>query len=374
MNRRLYYDVIIVGAGPAGIGLGALFKQMGLKNFLLLERDAIGSSFKKWPEETRLLTPSFPGHGFGLLDLNAVVPSTSPGYTFQTEHLSGEEYADYLEAVAQHFELPIKFGVHVTGLDKLEEGFAIETHDGDYEAKFVVWACGEFQYPHNNGFPGAKLCLHTSNVASWGDIEDDEVIVIGGYESAIDAAINLIHYGKKVTVLSRGAVWEDDNPDPSIALSPFTFDRLNEVIDDEALTLKGNCTVNRVEQTEEGYLISLEGGEVIFSSSRPILATGFRSSLSLIIEHFSYDENNMIKLTELDESTVSEGLFLIGPQVRHKEVIFCFIYKFRQRFAVVAREIGKQLGMELNDEVFEEYRRSNMLLDDLSCCDNSCQC
>ncbi|MDE5412098.1 NAD(P)/FAD-dependent oxidoreductase [Alkalihalobacterium chitinilyticum] len=374
MENRSHYDVIIVGAGPAGVGIGSIFMQMGLKNFVILERDYIGSSFKKWPEEMRLLTPSFPGHGFGLLDLNAVVPSTSPGYTFQTEHLSGEEYAEYLEAVAHHFKLPIKFGVNVTELDKVEEGFVLQTNDGTYNAQFVVWAGGEFQYPNKNVFPGAELCLHNSEVASWGEIKEDDVIVIGGYESAIDAAINLIHCGKQVTVLAKEEVWSDDHPDPSISLSPFTFDRLEEVMDCEDLILRGKSKVVKVEQADEGYTVFLENGEETFSSARPILGTGFKSSLSLIIEHFYYDENNIIELSDKDESTVSEGLFLVGPQVRHQDVIFCFIYKFRQRFAVVAKEIGEKLGMELNEELFEHYRKSNMLLDDLSCCDNSCQC
>ncbi|OLO42713.1 hypothetical protein BTR23_01520 [Alkalihalophilus pseudofirmus] len=374
MKKENHYDVIIVGAGPAGVGIGALFMQMGLKNFVILERDHIGSSFKKWPEEMRLLTPSFPGHGFGLLDLNAVVPATSPGYTFQTEHLSGEEYAEYLEAVAIHFKLPIQFGIDVLELEKLDDGFELKTNEGHYNARFVVWAGGEFQYPNKTVFPGAELCIHNSEVSSWGEIEGSEVVVIGGYESAIDAAIHLVHYGKQVAVLAKEETWSDDNPDPSISLSPFTLDRLEEVMDNEDLILKGSSKVVKVEKIEDGYSIFLESGDVIFSSRQPVLATGFKNSLSLILEHFYYDENNVIELSEKDESTISDGLFLVGPQVRHKEVIFCFIYKFRQRFAVVAKEIGQRLGMELNEELFVYYGKSNMLLDDLSCCDNSCQC
>ncbi|WP_209123258.1 NAD(P)/FAD-dependent oxidoreductase [Alkalihalobacillus sp. BA299] len=372
--KKNQYDVIIVGAGPAGVGIGALFMQMGLKNFVILERDSIGSSFKKWPEEMRLLTPSFPGHGFGLLDLNAVMPATSPGYTFQTEHLSGEEYAEYLEAVAIHFKLPIEFGIDVFELEKLDDGFELKTNNGHYNAPYVVWAGGEFQYPDKEAFQGAELCLHNSEVTSWGEVDGDDFVVIGGYESAIDAAIHLIHYGKQVTVLAKGESWSDDNPDPSISLSPFTFDRLEEVMDSEDLILRGKSKVVKVEQIEDGYSIFLESGDVIFSPTRPILAIGFKNSLSLIFEHFYYDENNVIELSEKDESTVSEGLFLVGPQVRHQEVIFCFIYKFRQRFAVVAKEIYEKLGLELNEELFDYYRKSNMLLDDLSCCDNSCQC
>ncbi|BBU38874.1 pyridine nucleotide-disulfide oxidoreductase [Aeribacillus composti] len=64
--------ILIVGAGPAGIGMGILLKQLGIKNFGILERDRIGSSFMQWPKEMRFITPSFTGQGFGALDLNAV--------------------------------------------------------------------------------------------------------------------------------------------------------------------------------------------------------------------------------------------------------------------------------------------------------------
>ena len=51
------------------------------------------------------------------------------------------------------------------------------------------------------------------------------------------------------------------------------------------------------------------------------------------------------KLTKCDESTICPGLFLCGPQVRQDDQIFCFVYKYRQRFAVVINEIAKRLGM-----------------------------
>ncbi|MGB5594667.1 MAG: NAD(P)-binding domain-containing protein, partial [Crocosphaera sp.] len=72
------FDVVIVGAGAAGIGCGVVLKDLGIENFVILERHQVGASFSRWPEEMRFITPSFPSHGFGLLDLNAVL--SSPGF------------------------------------------------------------------------------------------------------------------------------------------------------------------------------------------------------------------------------------------------------------------------------------------------------
>ncbi len=368
------YDVVIVGAGPAGIGVGTILKQMGLHNYVIVERNSVGSTFNKWPKEMRLLTPSFPGHGFGLLDLNAIVPETSPGFTFQSEHLSGEEYARYLQAISNHFELPIELGIDVKEMEKTVDGFRLNTNKGEIICKYVVWAGGEFQYPNLQPFEGGELCRHNSKVHSWEDLDGDEFFIIGGYESGMDSAIHLSHLDKDVTVLAREDTWTNYSPDPSISLSPFTCDRLAEFHDSDQLVLRGNAEVIKVEKEEEDYQIYLSNGEKIESSTQPILATGFKNSLSLILEHFYWDEENHIELNEIDESTVSEGLFLVGPQVRHEPIIFCFIYKFRQRFAIVAKEICDRLGIEVGSELIEFYRRSNMYLDDLSCCGNECIC
>ncbi|MGD1927735.1 MAG: NAD(P)-binding domain-containing protein [Leptolyngbyaceae cyanobacterium] len=72
------YDVVIVGAGAAGIGYGVVLKELGLERFTIVDRHQVGASFSRWPEEMNLITPSFPSHGFGLLDLNAVTLKTSP--------------------------------------------------------------------------------------------------------------------------------------------------------------------------------------------------------------------------------------------------------------------------------------------------------
>ena len=64
--------------------------------------------------------------------------------------------------------------------------------------------------------------------------------------------------------------------------------------------------------------------------------------------------------------------FLVGPQVRHDDLIFCFIYKYRQRFGVVANAIGERLGMDTTP--LETYRNEGLYLDDLSCCGEECVC
>jgi putative flavoprotein involved in K+ transport len=367
-------NVIIIGAGPAGIGVALALAEMGIENFLIVEQGKIGQSFRKWPKEMKFITPSFPGQGFGALDLNAIVPNTSPAYSFQKEHVNGEEYAMYLQAVAEHFEVPVECGVKVKSLEKTNDGFLIHTGKGVYQSSFVIWAAGEFQYPNKTPFVGAELCLHNSEVKSWNELGGEEYVIIGGYESGMDAAYHLIQAGKQVTVLSREATWDEEEVDPSLSLSPYTVERVKQALETERLQLLDGEDVCKVDKVNKGYAIYTVEGNVFHTKQRPILATGFRSSLSLVADCFYWKDEKVVELTEKDESSKVEGLFLVGPQVKHNQVIFCFIYKFRQRFAIVAEEIARRLGVEVDQDIIENYRRNQMYLQDLSCCEVKCEC
>ena len=77
--------------------------------------------------------------------------------------------------------------------------------------------------------------------------------------------------------------------------------------------------------------------------TRPVLATGFEPNLGPVADRFPGTEGS-IELTERDEPTTTPGLFLAGPDVEHRGVSLCFIYKFRTRFPVVdsLTVIGRQ--------------------------------
>ncbi|MGH5944069.1 NAD(P)/FAD-dependent oxidoreductase, partial [Klebsiella pneumoniae] len=75
-------------------------------------------------------------------------------------------------------------------------------------------------------------------------------------------------------------------------------------------------------------------------------------------------------LTDEDCSTLFPGLYLVGPHVRHAGNIYCFIYKFRQRFPVVAESITRHLGLSS-----EGLRDWWILPSEPDCCaDDDCAC
>ncbi len=372
-HRNDLRDCVIVGAGPAGLAVAAALQRIGLRAEVV-DRHDVGASFARWPEGTRLLTPSFTGNQFGLVDLNAITPETSPALSLLEEHPTGPQYAAYLQMVVELEELTVTTGVEVTDVRADRDGPLVIEVAGDapLRARTVVWAAGEAQYPRTGGFLGAEHCVPTVHLRRWDAHPGDRVVVIGGYESGLDTAVQLVTRGRTVTVLDRDHPWQVVDADPSRTLSPYTHGRLRDALGTGQLTLEGGVEVDRVTAGSRGFSVHGADGRSWQAEGPPLLATGFEGSLTLVRDRFKFDEHGRVQVTEeADESTMTPGLFLAGPALAHRDTIFCFIYKFRQRAGVVARAIGERL--DLDTAPLELLREHGFLLDDLSCCDD-CAC
>ena len=373
MEQHEKTDAVIVGAGPAGLGCALALRKAGIADFRILERSGVGASFDAWPKEMRMITPSFHGNPFFQTDLNAIDPSTSPADVFGREHPTGAQYAAYLRAVVQHFGLEVSEGVAVRDIEPADGRFWVKTSDGAIDAGAVIWAAGEFALPRTVVFEGADLCRHNSVIRSYAELSGDEALIIGGYESGIDAAYHLARSGKRVRVVSKGEPWLLDSPDPSDALSPNTKERLVGLMQalPGRIELVGNVEVIQVARSDNGFRVRLADGRAFDTGNAPVLATGFRSALTPVRDRFEWSNGHPV-FTEEDGSTLHPGLFYSGPSLVQRGSKFCFIYKFRARFGVVARAVADHLGRAV-DAGLDNYAARGFMIDDLDCCVD-CQC
>ncbi|MEM6458103.1 MAG: NAD(P)/FAD-dependent oxidoreductase [Planctomycetota bacterium] len=366
------YDVAVVGAGAAGVGIAIALRDAGVENFVVLDRHGVGASFAAWPRETRFITPSFPTNSIGMLDLNSIAIGVSPAFNIEAEHPTGAQYAAHLQGVAEFFQVPVRADTDVQRVTKEGDRFLIETADDTIVAKHVVWAAGEFQYPRTDSFPGSHLCWHTATLGSYRQLDGDAYFVIGGFESGIDAAYHLALQGKRVRLFDRGSPWKDEGSDPSVVLSVFSRQRLRSPTFQQQVELMPDTPIESVSVANGGYDVTAADGQTYHTDVPPLLAGGFRGSHHLVADLFESRDDGFPLLSDHDESTRTPGLFLCGPAVRHGNQVFCFIYKYRQRFAVVAKAIATSLGLPA--EQLEHYRNWGMYLDDLSCCGEECVC
>ncbi|KAH8061715.1 pyridine nucleotide-disulfide oxidoreductase [Aureococcus anophagefferens] len=324
-------DVVVVGAGASGVGTAvSLTRAFGLDpaRVRLVDRgDAVGASFRAWPAEMRFISPSFNQQGWtNSFDLNAVAQDTSPAYALHTQHPSGAEYARYLEALVAEAALDVRLGTDA-GADRApaagDRAAARRRHRRDDPRALRRLGRGRVPVPAR----GARARVGALRPQLAGRVvatSRDERVVIGGYESGVDAAVNLARAGKRATVLASTATWNVQTPDPSTELAPYTAPRLRDVV-------------------AEGF------------SPKPKLLAPLRV---LRVEAAPGAAST---------STKVPGVFLVGPSVVQGDLSFCFVYKFRQRFGIVADAICRGLGRETKTAV-AGLRQAHMA--DLSCCEN----
>ena len=179
--------------------------------------------------------------------------------------------------------------------------------------------------------------------------------------------------GNKVTLIDSKNYLELTNSDSSYSLSPYTRDRIKKIRGD--VSYYRETRVSNVEYDGNVYVVTTTDNKQFVSRNKPINCTGFNTSISLIRDLFE-DNDGYPLLNECDESTITKDLYLVGPQVKHDKALFCFIYKYRQRFAIVAQEIAERenISSDTLDNVIGAYQMQNFYLEDLSCCDNECVC
>lgn len=369
-------NVIVVGAGPAGIGIASLLRQSGM-DYLVLDKKEIGASFQEWPKNMEMITPSFPSNAFGQIDLNSICEATSPAFSFNKEHLVGQEYAEYLTGVAEHFQLNVQSHTEVKRVFEHLRGWVLETNQGRYFCEYLIWAAGEFQNPQMKIVSGTAHCIHSSLIKDPSSLQGNAFVVIGGYESGVQMAFDLIQSNKKVTLINPQEIDDMTTSDPSRVLSPFTYVNKYSKIKDSPQYTEILGEVNEVLRKEKGYQLRLKDETLVDTEEKPICATGFDLVKGPIEEFIIYREDGSPRLREeTDEFFGLENMYLSGPSVRHDNHIFCFIYKFRQRFGVIVEDILKKEGY---DEEFiaglvKNWSVNGMYLSDLSCCGDECVC
>ncbi|NDK31435.1 NAD(P)/FAD-dependent oxidoreductase [Nesterenkonia haasae] len=366
-------DTLVIGAGPAGIGTALALDVVDDLRYGVMDRGRIGQTFADWPEHQRFLTPSFPANGYGATDLNSIHPLTSPAYSLGVDYPTGKQYATYLRSVAKIFEIPVVNEVEVTAVTRGEDDiFVIGTTQQTLRARTVVWAGGEFHQKDLPAVPGGDLLTHSAQREAW-QKRADHAVIVGGYESGIDIACHHIAQGAaKVTVVDGSSPWEDpQSSDPSFELAPRTRMRLRNAQASGKLRLHSSHAA-KITRAGDSYVIELDDGQKLKTSAPPIAATGFGPGLGPVSGLFEHREDGWPLVDENDESTIFEGLFLSGAALRHGSKHFCFIYKFRQRYAQIAHVIGERLGKDT--ENLGAWREAGMWAEDIGACGANCAC
>ncbi|PFN05820.1 MULTISPECIES: flavin-containing monooxygenase [Bacillus cereus group] len=177
-------DVIIVGAGQAGLAMGYYLRQGNYKFVLLDGEKRIGDSWRNRYDSLQLFTPrgycALPG-----MNLNGN----------QNEFPSKDEIANYLEAYAKHFSIPVRLNITVLKIRKKGNEFEVYTPKEILQSKRVIIASGAFQRPFipamSQNFSNDIFQIHSSQYHSPKQIPEGPVLVVGGGNSGTQIATEL---------------------------------------------------------------------------------------------------------------------------------------------------------------------------------------
>jgi thioredoxin reductase/ferredoxin len=182
-------DVVIVGAGPAGISASLRAAEHHLK-VVTLEREAVGGTVSKYPRQKLVMTSpvEFPLYG-----------------RFSKTALTKEELMAFWEKVIHRTDLNIRTSEAVEAVNKEEDGlFHIRTSRQEYLSRAVVLALGRAGTPRKLGVKGEELPHVLYRLIEADHYTHKDILIVGGGDSAIEAAMGLAHQaGNRVTLSYR---------------------------------------------------------------------------------------------------------------------------------------------------------------------------
>ncbi len=190
-------DIAVIGAGPCGLAVGAAARRSELST-VLFDRGPICSSIVEYPPYMSFFsTPE----KLEIEELPFVSSNTNPGR---------REALAYYRGVARYFGLDVRQYQSVEGLSSGEGVFRLQTRTAAGEAeewagKAVVIATGGFDSPNYLGVPGEDLPKVSHYYKEAHPYWDQDVLVIGGGNSAVEAALELFRVGARVTMVHFAA-------------------------------------------------------------------------------------------------------------------------------------------------------------------------
>ncbi|HEV7514133.1 MAG TPA: NAD(P)-binding domain-containing protein [Candidatus Acidoferrum sp.] len=234
-NNTDVHDLLIVGAGPAGVSASLRAIEKNLK-YITVDEGEIGGTVAKYPRQKLVMTSpvEFPMYG-----------------KFKKWELSKEELLKFWDQVLRRADFKFSKGEKVSDIQKAEDDtFVVHTSKSQYRTRYVVLALGKGGSPRKLGVKGEGLPKVMYRLIEADHYINKKILVIGGGDSAVEAAMGLAtQLGNTVTLSYRQANFS--------RLKDRNVKRLEECVKKGKLKVIFNS--NPVEFTEESAILEVSG-------------------------------------------------------------------------------------------------------------------
>ncbi len=226
-NRNGKYDIVIVGAGPAGMS-AALTAEKHHLNYVLIDQQESGGTIRQYPRKKIVMTRPVEMPLYGILN--------KPEY-------SKEELLQIWEIIHQKYNINFKSGEKLITIENMENGFNVITQNHRFESDFVILALGRRGTPRKLNVPGEELSKVMYKLMDAETYQNEHLLVVGGGDSAVEAAIGLASQkGNVVSVSYRKSSF--------FRLKSKNEEKISKMIAEKRIKILFNTTVSDIGDTE----------------------------------------------------------------------------------------------------------------------------
>ncbi|TFV96115.1 YpdA family putative bacillithiol disulfide reductase [Algoriphagus kandeliae] len=287
------FDVIIVGGGPIGLACGVEAQKNGL-DYLILEKGALTNSIYNYPVNMTFFSTS------DRLEM-AGIPFMSIG-----NKPTRTEALEYYRRIYFHFKLKVNLYEAVQTLEKEDGFFKITTSKAVYHTRKIVLATGFYDLPNLMNVPGEELPKVMHYYKEPWPFVAQKVLVVGGANSAVDAALECWRKGAEVSMVLLG-----DEVDENVKywVRPDIMNRIKEG------SIKAFTRSKVKEIREHEVVISTPDGEVTIENDFVLAMTGYKPNFALLDQlgvELSLDEKRQPCYDQANQESNVPGVYLAG--------------------------------------------------------------
>lgn len=317
------FDVLVIGGGPCGLSAAIEIEKEGF-DVVTIERGNVVNSIYHYPTHQTFFSSSLK---LSIGDIPFITAKEKP---------KRNDALVYYRNVVQMKGLNVRTYEEVVDVQRNENGrFTVMTSKQTYDVRYVVLATGYYDNPNQLEAKGADLPHVHHYFKEAHPYFGEDVVIIGGKNSAIDAAIELTRAGANVTVVYRGSSYS-----PSI--KPWVLPGFESLVRHQEASIYFDSEVKEI--TEDKVIIGQQGKEIELSASTVFAMIGYHPDFHFF-NRLGIDVNEETGCPLFDQETMESsipGIYVAGVIAAGNDANTIFIENGKFHGCQIASALAQQ--------------------------------
>lgn len=318
------YESLIIGGGPCGLSAAIEQKRRGI-NTVVIEKGNVVDAIYNYPTHQTFFSSS---DKLGIGDVPFIVEDLKP---------KRNQALVYYREVVKHHQLDVRTFEEVLAVKKVDNRFLVSTTKQTYKVRFLTIATGYYGQPNSLEVEGQELSKVMHYFKEAHPYFNQDVVIIGGKNSAVDAAIELEKAGAKVTVLYRGTEY-------SKSIKPWILPNFESLANHEKITMHFNSEVERID--EETLTFSKEGKSHTIKNDFVFAMIGYHPDYKFLescgVETITNEFGTTPSFNKDTMESNVENLYIAGVIAAGNDANTIFIENGKYHGGTIAQDIDRK--------------------------------